>query len=166
MYSFQPNGCHADCCLICCNRLLWPANLLERVCPCLRPAVLLHYLGEGAPACLADLQRCPARCSLEASSQSCRVPREVTLMLGYWDRRVGVRLEVLKGWCFLGQAMESPLESQGHCVLDFRTSTVPSAGQLRLLSIWSQHVFHLTWVSPPLSQRAGSVPAVCLPAFL
>lgn len=77
-----------------------------------------------------------------------------------------MRLEVLKGWWLPGQAIKSSLESQGHRVLDVSTSAASSAGQLRLLSIWPQHTFHLTRLNPPIYRRAGSVPSVCLPGFL
>lgn len=120
----------------------------------------------GGLARLADLQHCLACSSLEASSQSCRVPGEVTLMLGYLGRRVGVRLEVRKGWWLPEQAIESSLESQGHGVLDVRTSGASSAGQLWLLSIWSQHTFYLTRLNPPVHRRTASARLVCPPVFL
>lgn len=84
-------------------------------------------------------------------------------MLGYLGRRVGMRLEVQKGWWLPGQAIKSSLESRGHCVLDVCTSGASSAGQLRLLSIWSQHTFHLTQLNPPINGGLVQyVQAACL----
>lgn len=87
-------------------------------------------------------------------------------MLGYLGRRVAVRLEVWKGWWLPGQAVEGSLESQGHGVLDVRTSGASSAGQLWLLSIWSQLTFYLTRLNPPVHPRTASVHLVCPPGFL
>lgn len=76
-----------------------------------------------------------------------------------------MRLEVQKAWWLPGQAIEGSLESQGHGVLDVCTSGASSAGQLWLLSIWSQHTFYLTRLNP-VYRRTASVHLVCPSVFL
>lgn len=86
-------------------------------------------------------------------------------MLGYLGRSVGVRLEVLKSWWLLGQAIRVPWSLRD------------------TVSLMLEQVSHFSWVAlaficlvttylPPhldnsSSQvEAGSVPTVCLPVFL
>lgn len=176
MYSFQANGCHADCCLICCNRLLWRSNLLKRVCLCLCPAAPLHYLRSG---CVSASLTFSAALSPVSSWGHCPPtalqirPGEVTLGPGCPRLEDGceVRSRTVPGGSSGQGVKEGFCNHRDGCVLEVLTSPANLAGQLRLLSTWPQPTFlafpaGFLCMDRPVSPGADSGPvSPCLSLF-